>query len=114
MFSRIAVADQLVGAAIEVLLGDPHALAERRRRRLVEDAHATARTFCRLDPKEADPLILSAGTDCPNLAGRQGIGADAVFALQFGRRYELLDSVEPHDVAELGVAKLGRSDALLL
>ena len=46
--------------------------------------------------------------------GSQGIGADAVLALQLGRDDELLDAVRAHHVAEMGVAEFGGADALLL
>ena len=36
------------------------------------------------------------------------------FALQFGRRYKLLDAVEPHAVGKLRIAELGRTDPFLL
>ena len=59
-------------------------------------------------------LVLPARADGPDLAGRQRVAADAVLALQLRRRDELLDPVEAHGIAELGVAELGRADPLLL
>ena len=52
--------------------------------------------------------------DRPDLACWQRVGADAVLAPQFWGGHEFLDPVQTHRVAEVRVAELGRSDALLL
>ena len=111
---RIAVADQLPGPRIEVGLGVLHRLGERLRGWPVQDSHAAAWAFRDLDPIKPRALVLPAGADRPDLTGGQGIAADMVFALQFGRDDELLNAVLAHRVAELRVAELGGPDPLLL
>src|SRR6185369_5725669 len=46
VFARVAVADELLRARVQVLLADLHALAEGGRRRLVQHPHTSARTTC--------------------------------------------------------------------
>jgi hypothetical protein len=74
--ARVAVAGELLGERVEVLLRVADRLLERRRCRLVDDAHATARALRDLDGIEADVLAGAAEADRPSMPGGQGIVAD--------------------------------------
>ena len=114
VFARVAIPYQFQGSAIQVLFGNPYALAERGRRRLIQNAHAGTGSLRYLDPIEARWLVLTARTDRPNLPSGKRIAPDAILTLQLRRGHEVLDSIRPQTVAELGVAKLRGSYALLL
>ena len=111
---RLAVADELAGAADEVLLGGAQALGEGRRHGAVDDLHARPRRLVHLDPIQPDALLRTARADRPHLTRRQRIGADLLVALDLRRRDEVLDAVFADPVAELRVAELRASDPLLL
>src|SRR5665647_2484548 len=99
MMARIAVADELLGARQQVLLGELDALLEWRRAWLVEDLHARARVHVHLEPIKARVLVLTAWADAPHLAGRQRVDADRVLTLDLGCRHELLHAVLAKRVA---------------
>ncbi len=114
MLSGILVANQLHGPGVQVLLGEANALAERGRNGLVENLQARSGAFVDLDAVEAGVLLPTAGADGPYLPRLQRVAADAVVALELRCGDELLDAVGAHDVAEMGVPKLGGTDPLLL
>ncbi len=114
MFAGISVANQFGRAGIEVLFGDLYAFQERYRGRQVEDTNARTGTLSDLDTEQANRLILTARADGPDLPNWQRTGANAVFGLQFRRGDELLQPVEAHDVAELGIAEFGGPNPFLL
>ena len=114
MLARFAVADEFLRARIKVLLGASHTFLKRRGRRLIQNLDPTARAFGDIDLIQAGVFIASAGRNDPDLPGRQRIAANAVLAVKLGRGHELLHPVLSHRIAELGIAKLGGPDPLLL
>src|SRR5215211_9522263 len=114
MSSRVAVADESPGLGVEVLLGVADALAEGGRHRLVEDENTGAGTGGDVHAVEAGVVVGTTGADGPDLARRERVGADLVFTAHFRGEDELLYSILADTVREVGVAELGRPDALLL
>src|SRR5208283_4209716 len=103
MFTRITVTSQLVGTVVQVLLGVPDAFRKWGRCWPVQDSDTRTRPFRDLNAVKPRILIQPAWADGPNLAGRQWIGADAVFALQLRCNDELLHTILAQRIAEMGV-----------
>src|SRR3989338_8353766 len=114
MGTGIAVANQLHGAGVEVLLGAADGFLKCSRYGLVEHAHAAARPFGDFETEQAGMLVLAAGRERPDLPGFERFVADPPLALQFRCRDEFLHTLRTERVAEVGVAELGGADALLL
>jgi hypothetical protein len=114
MLAGVAIPDEFDSSRVKILLGVFETFRERPWRRPVENAHAAARSLGDFNPVQACPFVLPAGANGPDLAGRQRIAADLVFALQLRCDHKGFDTVWSEGVAELGVAKLRDADALLL
>src|SRR5690606_34635516 len=100
VLARVALADEGLGAGVEVLLGAADGLRERGRRRAVEDADAGPGPLRHLDAEEACGLVARAGAHRPRLPRRERVRPDLALVPELRRRHELLDAVGPHLVAE--------------
>ena len=106
MLPRVAVAYETTTLSNQILLSDLEALAQRRRRSLIEQStrSGTRGVGC-LDAVQAGADIAAALGDRPDLARRKRVQANGVGAGEFWGRDELLDTfTDP--VAELSVAEL--------
>ena len=103
MLTRIPVAHQLLGAAVEVLFRATYAFLERPRCRLVQYLYAGTQPLSRLYAVECGVFIRPSRRYGPHLSRRQRINADAVFGLKFWGGDEALYPVYAKLVAEMRV-----------
>src|SRR5690606_29085636 len=116
MGAWVTVTDQLPCPRIQVLLGVTYRLLKRSGSWVVEDLHARARAFVDLDAVKTG-IVFKVGTtlaDSPDLARLQRVIADLVVSSQLGRPEEFLYAVITAALAEVGIAELVSTDALLL
>src|SRR5688572_30685730 len=114
MRTWVAIANELLCAGIQILLGTADAFLKRSRSRLIEDVHSRPRPFGCIDSKQAGVLIHGTRRHGPDLPWRQRVVSDAVLTLKLRRGHELLYAVCSHLVAEVRIPKFRRTNALLL
>ena len=114
MGTRVTVPNQLGGACIQVLLGTSNGLPERRWHRVVEHANAAAWPFRYFQAEQSRVLFPPTRAQRPDLTAFQRLVANAILTLQFGGGHKLFNAFDTNRVAEMGVAKLGCANTLLL
>ena len=112
--SGVAVADELLGPSVEVLLAHLDALPEGGRHGVIENLRAAAGAGRDLDAVESRAGLAPAGADGPDLAGRERVAVDGFVAVQLRRGDELLDAVDAQREGEVRIAELALQAALLL
>src|ERR1017187_4375059 len=114
MLAGFSVANEFLGATVQVLLRTPYTFLEGRWCWLIQNLHSAPWSFSNVDLVEASVLVAATGGNDPDLSRGQRIAANTVFAVKLGSGNKLLHSVLAHRVAELGVTEFRRANAFLL